>query len=111
MGEQEQLREESQRLEFGAEPRDLEQYSTWRETTDLCILDILDFYATYLVGQTNGFSEALSLASVFAAFEIDEVPQETRRQATRFCLILHTELTGIMRAREKSASLNKKLPR
>ena len=83
MVEQESLSDEDQRIECGAEPRDMSERSTWRETTDGCIQDALRFYGMYLVGQTSGFSDALNLAAVVTAFDIEAIPPEDRPELAR----------------------------
>ena len=89
MVEQESLSDEDHRIDAGAEPRDMSERSVWRDTTDGCVQDALRFYGENLVGQTCGFSDALSLAAVMAAFDIEGVPQEDRPELKRRMVLIH----------------------
>ena len=66
MTEQEVMSDEENRITQGAPPRDMSDYTEWRDDTDPCVLSDLNFYGTYLAGQTNGMSTSLPLPSVVA---------------------------------------------
>jgi hypothetical protein len=76
----------------GAEPRDISEYSAWRMETDAIVLEGFWMYGTYLNGQTNGMSDALSLPSVVAAFDLEGVPQEERPEKTWVLLRIHSDV-------------------
>ena len=104
MGEQEVGADEETRLACGAEPRDLSEYSSWRDDTDLCVLEALDMYGTYLIGQTNGLSDALALSSVVAVFDIEGVASDERPELTRRLLLIHSYVTEIAHKRQRKAA-------
>ena len=95
------LAEEDKRIAHGAAPRPgIVQYSAWRERTDEVIQVVFAFYGTYLVGQTNGMSDALSLPALVAAMDLDSVAKELRPRLAQLCLTVHAELMAIHRTRE-----------
>ncbi len=99
------LEDEQARTDAGAEPRDIASvYGKWREETDAYVIETLAFYGTYLTGQTNGMSDALSLPAVLAAFDIAGVPQEDRLDATEYLLLIHSRVMDEVRMREKMAA-------
>lgn len=57
-------------------------------------------YGAYLVGQTNGLSNALSLQAVVAMFEIEGIAVEDRPTLTARFMRIHSILMDIMRRRE-----------
>lgn len=86
---------------MGAEPRDLSRYSEWREQVDEIAERMLDLYGTYLVGQTSGLSEALSLEAVVAMLRIEAFPERQWPAATQLLLIAHAEIMGLVKARAR----------
>ena len=89
-GEQKMLEAEERQLEAGAEPRDLSEHSEWRKTVDQCVLDALTLYGTYLIGQSAGMSDALSLGAIVTACDIEGIPQESRPEFARHVLMIHS---------------------
>jgi hypothetical protein len=79
----------------------LSKYSEWREEADPQLLEAFNFYGTYLVGQTNGLSDALNLQAVAAALEIDEIERAEWPEMTRRMLQIHSGIMEIVRAKEK----------
>jgi len=104
MAEQESFEDEEVRIDGGAEPRDLSERSTWRERTDPAVLQTLDLYGTYLTGQTDGLSEALSLPAVAAVLEIEDIDQAERPETTRRLLLIHARVMEIARMRRRKAA-------
>lgn len=78
--------------EHGVDRPGLEEYGKWRETADRCVLEAFEFYGLYLWGQTNGWSEALSLPAVVAAFQITRTPQRHREEMTWMCQKIHSNV-------------------
>ena len=97
------LSDESSRIEAGAPERDMSSYSEWRESADSCIHDALRLYGTYLVGQTAGFSDALNLAAVVAAFDLEEIPADERPELARRMLMIHGAAMEVAKARQRKA--------
>jgi len=88
------LASEAERTADGAPPRDLTEYTGWRDTAVPANLDLLDFYERYMIGQTSGFSDALSLDAVMAALRIDGVSRREWPEMTRRLLVLHREIVA-----------------
>jgi hypothetical protein len=63
----------------------------------------LDIYGSYLAGQTSGFSDALSLPAVVAAFAIEGIPRGERPDLARRLVLIHAVVMERARAREKTA--------
>lgn len=103
MAEQDRLQDERRRLDDGAPPRDLSEYSTWRDETDNEILEAMSIYGDYLMGQTNGMSDALSLPALVAAFDIEGVEADERSGLGRMIIGIHWALCGVLEARRKRA--------
>lgn len=96
------MRDEETRISHGAPARPgVETYSAWREELPDRLLSAFDFYASYLAGQTNGMSDALSLPAVVAACEIDGVPMDDRPKLTRLCIVIHGEYMTELARRER----------
>lgn len=68
---------------------------------DDAVEDAFGFYASYLVGQMAGMSEALDLAAVRAALEIEDVPRDEWPVLTRRYIVIHNEVMKIVRAQSK----------
>lgn len=84
------MSDEAQRVRCGAPPRDgTEVWSEWRATADDVVLEAIDLYATYLIGQTSGMSDALSLPAVVAMCEVEAIPQEERPDLTQRLLLVN----------------------
>ena len=87
------LADEAASVRDGLDPLDAEElyrvYSKWRETADDVVLEALGLYGTYLVGQTSGMSDALSLPAVIAMCDLLEVPKGEREDMTQHMLLVH----------------------
>lgn len=103
MTEQEVLSDEENRIIHGAQPRDMSIYTDWRADTDHCVLSDLNFYGTYLSGQTNGMSDSLPLPSVVAALEIEGVERHEWPERTARLLRIHGNIVGIAEQRQRLA--------
>ncbi len=86
------LRQEAINTRYGNPPRDLSQYSEWRDEVYGVVERSLEFYSLYLSGQMSGFSEALDLSSVKVALEIEDIPREDWPAETQRVLLIHSEL-------------------
>lgn len=103
MAEQEIMRDEAGRIAAGADPRDTSSYSSWRETTDGSILEALDLYGSYLIGQANGMSDALSLQAIEVALRFAGIPRADRADLALRCIQIHSGVMEIARLRERKA--------
>ncbi len=103
MSERDQLAFEHDRIACGEDSRDLSDYQEWRKTTDRCVQEALILYGTYLIGQTNGMSDALCLTSVCAMFEIEQIDPDSRPELTRRLLQIHWRVMEIHRMRDRQA--------
>lgn len=89
MAECEVREEEEARIEEGAPPRDVDSYSEWQYTALPDTLTLIQFYRSYLIGQTAGMGSALSLEAVRAALDIEEVPKRAWAEVTQALIALH----------------------
>jgi hypothetical protein len=107
MSEQERYRDEDERISAGATPRDpealAEECSRWRETTDRCVLEALDMYGTYLIGQGTGMdcSGPLSLPAVDFVLRMESVPADEQRDVTQRLQLVHATYMAVMRSRKR----------
>ena len=58
---------------------------------------MIDFYGRFLQYQHQGMTDALSLPSVLAAFEIDKTPQDDRPDMTQRLLLWHSYVAAATR--------------
>ncbi len=104
MAEQEALEDEADRIEAGADARDLSVRSSWREECDLEIQDCLELYGSYLIGQTNGMNDALSLPALAAALDLARTPHRERPEIARRLLQIHARVSEIAEMRRRKAA-------
>ena len=95
---------EEQRMDAGQEPRDLSEYSAWRKTTDACILADIELYGSLLSGQTNGFSEALSIPAVRAAMDLAQVPEDDWFDVSQRLVQIHSRVVEDWKRKHKAAN-------
>jgi len=100
--EQKFWRDEEGRQAMGAEPRDTSEVTAWRKSTDEVVLEALDLYGSRLIGQTNGFSDALSLPALVAALDLEGVEQKDRPEMADMILRIHTRAMEIWKVEQES---------
>ncbi len=107
MSEQERYSDEEERISAGAEPRDTEalahELSRWRESTDAVVLEALEMYGTYLIGQGTGMdcSGPLSLPAVDFVLRMESVPADEQRDVTQRLQLVHSSYMGVMKSRKR----------
>ena len=89
MGEGQVYRQQSLTHAGGGPAPDLGQMTAWRSTAHPSNIELLNFYARYLTNQYQGMGQALSLDSVRAALDIEEVRREAWAPMTQRLLMLH----------------------
>ena len=87
--------------QMGAPARDLSGYSEWRDDADPCIMEALDIYGNYLVGQTNGLSDALNLQVVFSVLDRLGLPLDEQLDMTNRLIPIHNAAMAHARKREE----------
>lgn len=107
MGESDVVTQELEWRADGAQPRDLSSYTGWRDEIDASVLYALEFYVFYLVGQTNGMNDALSITAANAAFEIDNVQHSERHILFEQVRTIHHEFMKVQRRKRKRAPIRK----
>jgi len=95
------LENEAAREQIGAPIRDISQYSDWRDDAPDQVVSTINLYASYLIGQTNGMSDALSLPAVCKAFEIEGIPKDEWPNLTQDLLLVHRETMTLTEKRQK----------
>jgi len=86
--------QEMQRIADGAPPRNLERYERWRKKAHPENVALFGWYGTYMAGQYNGQSMALSLPALVAAFELDGVERKFSPHLSRRLLFLHSQVAA-----------------
>lgn len=64
---------------------------------DIEIQDALEIYGSFLIGQTNGMNDALSLPAVAAALELTGTPLPERPEVARRLLLVHADCLAVMK--------------
>ena len=95
------LENEAAREQLGAPIRDMSHYSEWRDEAPDQVISTINLYASYLIGQTNGMSDALSLPAIRTAFEIEGIPREEWPELTQDLLLVHRETMTLTEKRQK----------
>ena len=96
------LEYEANRERQGADPRDLSSYSEWRDEAPDEVVDGINLYSTYLVGQLAGTGEALCLNAIKIALEVDEVPRGEWSENIHRLNLIHNETMRIMKRKQKA---------
>jgi len=84
------LAQERKRMADGAPPRELNMYSSWRDTARSENLELLRIYGSRLIGQTVGMSEALDILKIDKALEYEEIPDTERPDLALRLSLLHS---------------------
>lgn len=99
LGSIETAADEQAMIAAGAEPRDLPL--PWADDVEEENLEALELYGSMLRGQWAGTTDALSLPSVVAAFDIRSIEPWRRTELTRRLLLIHSLVREIERRKER----------
>ena len=100
------LEDERNRQRNGVPSRDLSGYSEWRTEAPDEVVSSINFYSEYLIGQTNGFGEALTLIAIRTAFDIDGTPREEWPEMTHRILLIHNETSRVVSKKREMRKRN-----
>ena len=96
------LENEANQTRAGAPYRDISFYSKWRDDAPEEVIDCINLYSTYLVGQTAGMGDALCLNAIKIALEVDEVPRFEWAETIHRVNHIHGETMRVMKRKQKA---------